>query len=176
MPELKSAMARRVVEVCSVRRKRVGLIGQASKFSGNVGAIVVEIPGLVVAKTRVSHRAAIERDDEQNKAILAVTHVVDRAAPRVHAHPAINFADPANQSSFIFHRVDERPLRCRKLHRRCERDVASQCHYTCKLKGEATVSKHAYRRFIKKNYVIKCKQFVLNLGWNIKQSACRKKR
>lgn len=46
------------------------MIWQASKFSGNVLAIEVELLGLVVAEARVVQCAAIKCDDERDEAVL----------------------------------------------------------------------------------------------------------
>lgn len=106
------------------------MVRQALKFSGDVGTIVVKPLGLVVAETRVVHRAAIRCVNEREEAVLAITQIVDGAALGMHAYQAIDFADPSYTPSSIFHRVDVRHLRCRQLHGRCEREVASRRYHT----------------------------------------------
>lgn len=81
------------------------MVGQASEFGSNVGAIVVKLLGLVVAFARVVHRAVVRRDDEQNEAVLAITKIIISYASRVHAHSAINSADLPNVPAFVLHCV-----------------------------------------------------------------------
>lgn len=81
------------------------MIKHTSKFCGDVGAIVVKLSRLVIALARVVYRAAFMCDDEQNKAVLTVSQLVDCAAPLVHAYPAIDFAYPLDAPAFALHRV-----------------------------------------------------------------------
>lgn len=97
------------------------MVNKAWEFCGNLGEIVIELPGLLVAEASKIHSAALKCNDKRDETVLSVARGLDDAALRMHAYQAIYSAYPPNAPAFSLHRIDERFVCCRQRHGQCER-------------------------------------------------------
>lgn len=66
LPDIKSYVAWRVIKVRFIRQVCVRVVEQSAKFGWDVGTIIVELLGFVVAEILVVDCATIKGDDERD--------------------------------------------------------------------------------------------------------------